>query len=105
MYILARQHLLKTYDAIMRFASHDVDHIKKQHIKVYIMNTVNKLIRIKKVQEITGLSKSYIYQLVKQGAFPRSILLIEGGSAVAWLNSEVIEWVESRVQARDEGVA
>lgn len=65
----------------------------------------NKLLRIKKVQEITGLSKSYIYQLVKQGVFPRSILLIEGGSAVAWLESEIFSWVNSRIAARDEEVA
>lgn len=65
----------------------------------------NKLIRIKKVQEITGLSKSYIYQLVKQEIFPSSILLIEGGSAVAWLESDVLDWVESRVLASKTGVA
>jgi len=60
-----------------------------------------KLIRIRQVQEITGLSKSYIYQLVKTGLFPSSILLITGGSAVAWLESEVNEWITSRVKARD----
>lgn len=65
----------------------------------------NKLIRIKKVQEITGLSKSYIYQLVKQRVFPRSILLIEGGSAVAWLESDVLDWVDSRVLASKKGAA
>lgn len=69
------------------------------------MKNSHKFIRIRKVTETTGLSKSYIYQLVKKGAFPRSILLITGGTAVAWLESEVIAWVESRLQARDEEVA
>jgi len=69
------------------------------------MNIVNKLIRIKEVQAVTSLSKSYIYQLVKQGGFPRSIRLIKGGSAVAWLESEVNDWVDSRLQARNEEVA
>lgn len=59
----------------------------------------NKLIRIKQVQEMTGLSKSYIYQLVKQKMFPKSILLIEGGSAVAWTLSSINSWVESRIEA------
>lgn len=69
------------------------------------MKNLHRLIRIKKVTEITGLSKSYIYQLVKQGVFPQSILLIAGGSAVAWLESEVNDWIESRVTARNmEGV-
>lgn len=65
----------------------------------------NKLIRIKEVQDIVGFSKSYIYQLVKQGVFPSSILLIEGGSAVAWLESDVLDWVESRVLASKADVA
>ncbi len=67
------------------------------------MKNLHRLIRIKKVTEITGLSKSYIYQLVKQGVFPQSILLIAGGSAVAWLESEVNDWIESRLTARNMG--
>lgn len=61
-----------------------------------------KLLRIESVMNITGLSKSYIYQLAKEGKFPKSIKLIEGGSSSAWLESEVIEWIDERVAARDE---
>lgn len=62
----------------------------------------NKLIRIKSVLEMTGISKSYLYQLVKSGEFPKPVQLIKGGKAVAWIESEVQSWVESRIQARNE---
>jgi len=63
-----------------------------------------KLLRIKQVQQITGLSKSYIYQLCSQNKFPKSIQLVDGGSSVAWVHSEILEWIDSRITARDEGV-
>lgn len=62
------------------------------------------LIRIKQVQQITGLSKSYIYQLCKQNLFPKSVPLIDGGTAVAWVKSEINDFINSRIKARDEGV-
>ena len=64
---------------------------------------LNKLIRIKQVQELTGLSKSYIYQLCSKGLFPKSIQLIQGGTSVAWLEIEIIDFIESRIKARNEG--
>ena len=64
-------------------------------------NKPNKLIRIKQVTEITGLSKSYIYQLRKEGLFPQSINLIPGGSSVAWVEREIIQWIDERIQERD----
>jgi len=62
----------------------------------------NTLIRIKRVIELTGISKSYIYQLCGQGLFPKSIQLVAGGASVAWVESEVHDWIESRIRARDE---
>ena len=62
-----------------------------------------KLLRIKQVQDRTGLSKSYIYQLCNQNQFPKSIQLVAGGSSVAWVESEILEWIDSRIKARDEG--
>ena len=65
-----------------------------------------KLIRIKSVVNLTGLSKSYIYDLCKKGLFPRSIQLVPGGTSVAWVESEIRDWIDSRIQSRDiENVA
>ncbi len=61
-----------------------------------------RLIRISEVIRLTGISKSYIYQLCNDNQFPKSIQLIPGGKSVAWLESEVIDWIDSRVKARDE---
>jgi prophage regulatory protein len=62
-----------------------------------------KLIRIKAVIGLTGISKSYIYDLSNRGLFPKSVQLVPGGSSVAWLESEIQKWIVSRVQERDEG--
>jgi prophage regulatory protein len=62
---------------------------------------LRKLIRIKSVIELTGLSKSYIYALANKGLFPRSIQLVPGGTSVAWVKSEVLAWIDSRIQSRD----
>ena len=49
------------------------------------MNNNNKtvfnkqLIRIPKVLELTGLSKSYIYQLQNKGLFPSSVQIVPNG--------------------------
>lgn len=61
-----------------------------------------RLIRIRLVMEMTGISKSYIYQLVKEKEFPKPVKLTKGSKAVAWIESEVQEWVESRIAERDE---
>lgn len=65
----------------------------------------HRFLRIEDVMKKTRLSKSYIYALAKTGGFPRSIKLVEGGTAVCWLESEVDEWMESKIQQRDEVVA
>lgn len=65
----------------------------------------NKLIRLRSVLDLTGISKSYIYQLVSLDLFPKPIQLIENGKAVAWVEQEVIEWIDSRIAARDNVVA
>jgi len=71
---------------------------------------IGKLIRINAVAELTGLSKSYIYQLCDDGddddnLFPKSIKLVPGGSSVAWIEEEVLAWIDSRIKARDQEIA
>jgi len=61
-----------------------------------------KLIRIRVVILLTGLSKSYIYELCNKDLFPKSVQLVPGGSSVAWVEKEVLDWIDSRIQARDE---
>ena len=67
------------------------------------INHSKRLIRIREVIQLTGISKSYIYQLVSQGIFPKSIQLIPGGSSVAWVESEIHDWIDQRILDRDRG--
>src|SRR5262249_43579000 len=59
------------------------------------------VLRRKDVQALTGLSRSTIYQYVKDGAFPKPVAL--GPRAVGWLESEVTEWVAGRVKLARDG--
>lgn len=56
----------------------------------------NVLIRQRRVTEKTGLGKSTIYSLMERNLFPKSIKLA-GGKAVAWVESEIDEWITQQV--------
>ena len=60
--------------------------------------TPKRLMRLPEVQRITGLSKSSIYDRIKDKHFPKSVPL--GGRSVAWVESEVNEWVETQIASR-----
>lgn len=60
-----------------------------------------KVIRLKAVMESTGLARSTIYKLISLGDFPRSIPL--GVRSVGWIDSEVQQWIETRVNFRTKG--
>jgi len=54
-----------------------------------------KIIRLNEVKVITGLSRSTIYLRMAEGKFPQQISL--GSRAVGWINSEIIDWIEHRI--------
>lgn len=64
----------------------------------------HRIIRIGDVMKMTSISRSQIYNLSGTGKFPKSIPLVPGGTSVGWLESEINNWVEERIQARNEGV-
>ena len=58
-----------------------------------------RLLRIRDVLNIVGLSRAHVYNLIKQGLFPRPIAL--GSNCARWVQSEVQAWVsDSIVTAR-----
>jgi prophage regulatory protein len=57
---------------------------------------MTRLLRIKTVSSLVGLSHSEIYRLMSLDKFPRPIPL--GARAVAWTESSVDEWIQSRVE-------
>ncbi|MGA0613330.1 helix-turn-helix transcriptional regulator [Paracoccus sp. KR1-242] len=56
-----------------------------------------KHLRRRAVEEVTGLGRSTIYDLMSKGQFPRPIKLT--GKAVAWPESAVSDWLENRPTA------
>lgn len=69
------------------------------HSNVTHANQIKNLLRCKEVQSRTSLSRSYIYQLSRQGKFPQPVELIPGGSSVAWIEEEINQWIEERINA------
>ncbi|SNR79082.1 helix-turn-helix transcriptional regulator [Pseudomonas segetis] len=68
------------------------------------------LIRINEVVAIVGLARPTIYKLMSQreSGFPLPVKLSDStarGAPVAWVLSEVQEWVRSRIAARDKVAA
>lgn len=53
------------------------------------------LIKLPTVKTTTNLSKSSIYELMKQNCFPKSIRI--GKRGVAWIESEVQQWIEDKI--------
>ncbi|MBN3041759.1 AlpA family transcriptional regulator [Pectobacterium brasiliense] len=60
----------------------------------------NTLIRLSGVMKKTGLKKSWIYLLMKQGDFPQTVKI--GARSVAWVESEVNDWIAARISQRGE---
>jgi prophage regulatory protein len=58
-------------------------------------------LRLPQVRQITGLPRSSIYAKVAAGAFPSPVAL--GARSVAWVDSEINDWVASRIAARASG--
>ena len=58
----------------------------------------SRLLRLKHVMELVGLSKTTIYSMQSAGTFPRAVQLTE--KSVAWKESEVSAWMASRVCRR-----
>jgi prophage regulatory protein len=57
----------------------------------------DKHLRRQAVEELTGLSRSTIYDLMSKKLFPRPVKLTE--KAVAWPEGKIIEWLASRKSA------
>ncbi len=53
-----------------------------------------QILRIHSVLELTGLSRTTIWRLERQGRFPTRFQLSE--NAVGWDKDEVLKWINSR---------
>jgi prophage regulatory protein len=67
-----------------------------------IQKQATALIRRKEVERLTALSRSRIYDLMKQGKFPRPCQL--GAMSVAWPEIEIHAWISARIADRSATV-
>ena len=58
---------------------------------------LDRLLNMAEVLEVTGLSRSSIYSLMRQGVFPEPLKV--GPRAVRWRLSEIEEWQATRSRA------
>ena len=58
---------------------------------------MHSILRLPDVKRSTGLSRSTIYLRIAQGSFPKPVSL--GGRAVGWLEAEVQQWLQRRIEA------
>ena len=59
-----------------------------------------RLIKLDTVIEITTLSVPTIYRLMKNGQFPKQIMVSE--RSARWSESEVLEYINQKLQLREE---
>lgn len=57
-----------------------------------------RFIRLPEVLYTTGLSRSTVYEMMRRQQFPAQVSL--GGKNVAWLASEVEQWMDERIANR-----
>lgn len=59
-------------------------------------------IRLAEVQRRTGYSKAWIYRLISQKRFPAAVKI--GSRSVAFIESEIDDWINQRIVESRGGV-
>jgi prophage regulatory protein len=62
-----------------------------------------RILRLPEVKAATGLSRSTIYSQMIEGCFPKPISL--GARAVGWVNTDIEQWLSSRIADSKEKTA
>jgi len=57
----------------------------------------DRLIRWKEVHNLTSICRSHAHAMAARGDFPKPIKL--GSRASAWIEAEVLQWVQDRIDA------
>ena len=57
------------------------------------------ILRLPEVKRLTGLGRSSIYQMIKDGVFPRPVSL--SLRAVGWTAGDIRSWLETRINNRN----
>ncbi len=64
------------------------------------MELLHRIIRKKKLAEFTGLQRTAIDDLIREGLFPKPIKL--GVRSIGWLEKDINDWQAARIAERDD---
>jgi len=65
-------------------------------MNTHTTNSVQRILRLPIVKSLTGCSRSSIYLKISKGIFPKPIHL--GERSIGWLESEIVAWIEQRIE-------
>jgi prophage regulatory protein len=57
--------------------------------------TIDRILRLPKVLEVTGLSRSTLYRKIERGEFPRQLKL--SARCAGWRESAIAEWAKNPI--------
>lgn len=67
------------------------------------MSQAKRFVSMKVVQQLTSYSRTHIARLEKAGKFPQRVRLSpHPRGRMAWVESEVIDWMQQRMSERSE---
>lgn len=58
----------------------------------------NKILRLREVLALIGVSKTTMYRWIGANQFPKPINL--SSSSVGWLEADIEDWIQSKIEAR-----
>ena len=64
-----------------------------------VTNQKTRFIKIKEVVSRAGICRVAVYNKMRTGEFPKNIKL--GVRSVAWLESDIDEWIDSKITAQN----
>ena len=66
------------------------------------INEIPRLLRWREVSKIIPFSRSYIYDLINQGKFPKGQKLVRGGQAVGWWAFDINEYMVALMESTED---
>jgi len=65
------------------------------------INEIPRLLRWKEVSQIIPFSRSYVYDLISQGKFPKGQKMVRGGQAVGWWASDINDYMLALMESAE----
>ena len=62
-----------------------------------------RFLRRRAVEQMAGVTRSTLYAAMAEGRFPKPVKVTR--KAVAWLESEIVDWQRRRVAERDRATS